>query len=135
MEYLQHTADVRMKIKAGTIAALFEAGLKGMGNLLRHGACDSDEGEEVAHVFEVQSPDVTALLIDFLGEALTLCHAMKTVFCKVELENMTNTSLTAEVYGNRVPAFDEDIKAVTYHEANIHLNNKNEYETVIVFDI
>ena len=31
--------------------------------------------------------------------------------------------------------FDEDIKAVTHHEANVFKNEHNNFETIIIFDI
>ena len=34
-----------------------------------------------------------------------------------------------------VDAFDEDIKAVTYHEANIEENEEGVLQTTIIFDI
>jgi SHS2 domain-containing protein len=41
----------------------------------------------------------------------------------------------ATIKGNRVSYFDEDIKAVTYHEAAVKQNNEGQLETVIIFDI
>jgi len=43
--------------------------------------------------------------------------------------------LDARLFGAHVRKFDEDIKAVTYHEANITHSPTGEFETMIVFDI
>ena len=37
--------------------------------------------------------------------------------------------------GTRINNFDEEIKAVTYHEANVIKNKKGLWETCIIFDI
>ena len=34
-----------------------------------------------------------------------------------------------------IETFDEDVKAVTYHEAQVKKNEKNNYEVTIIFDI
>ena len=84
---------------------------------------------------EIESIDITALLIDFLSELLSLMHQNKVLFCKVQFEQLSETYLKAEVSGFEVSGFDEDVKAVTYHEADIKLNEDGEYETAIVLDI
>jgi SHS2 domain-containing protein len=43
--------------------------------------------------------------------------------------------LEATVYGRKVSGFKEDVKAVTYHEADITENEEGCLETVVVFDI
>lgn len=61
---------------------------------------------------ELASLDISSLLIDFLSTILTLSYENKAIFC-----------------------FDKDIKAVTYHEAEVKKNDQGKYETTIVFDI
>lgn len=133
---LPHTADVRLFISASTLEELFRSALEGMGEIQRKGLCDGDQVlYDVREQVEVHSRDMTALLIDFLSDALTLSHIRKAVFCKVEILLLTETDMNAVISGQRVMEYDEDIKAVTYHEAEIMINHDHHFETMILFDI
>ena len=134
-EILPHTADVRLQVTGTTLQELFIAALEGMNEIIRPGACRGEltltERADVA----VESSDTTALLIDFLAEVLTLTHERYTVFCGVEFSELTAIRLTAQISGRRVEQFDEDIKAVTYHGADVRRDAQGNYGTIIVFDI
>lgn len=129
-----HMADVRLKVEGDTLEELFQAALEGMGELIKKGVFQKKDTPEVQRI-SILSPDVTSLLIDFLSEVLTLSHIQHVVFGKMEFLELTETRLKASIWGRKVRAFDEDIKAVTYHEANVAKNKRGFYETMIVFDI
>lgn len=134
IEFLPHTADIRMKIEGSTLEELFVAGVLGMGNILKEGFCN--QNGVLVHTFkiEITAADQTCLLIDFLSEVLSISYAEKAIFCEVEFLKLTQATLIAEIHGKRVEGFDEEIKAVTYHEAEVHGNNRG-WETLIIFDI
>jgi SHS2 domain-containing protein len=79
--------------------------------------------------------DTTCLLVDYLSDVLTLSYTEKAVFCAVNFHKLEETSLSARIYGRAVEGFDEEIKAVTYHGANVRQNQKKQWETCIIFDI
>jgi SHS2 domain-containing protein len=135
VEYLSHTADIRVLLKANNRVELFEGALEGMNNILKPGVCN--ESEKIIHKSNVRvmSNDITSLLIDFLNDVLTLTHTLKIIFCALEVHHLDDNEIDATVTGVSVASFDEDIKAVTYHEADVQLNNNGQLETVIVFDI
>ena len=142
-EFVGHIADARMKISGDSLEELFAAGMEGMFEFAKTGCCSDfatpnppagGEGR-VSEIIKITSADTTALLVDFLSELLTLSHEKKAVFCRVKFMKLTETELEAEVSGAPVDSFDEDIKAVTYHEANIVKTPSGVYETNIVFDI
>jgi SHS2 domain-containing protein len=90
---------------------------------------------KITEVVELKSPDRTTLLIDFLSEVLTLSQIHKAIFSEFDINRMTDCQLSATLTGRKVGMFDEDIKAVTYHEADITLNEDGDWETKIIFDI
>ena len=135
IQYLHHTADIRMKIEASTLQELFIVGTRGMNNILKEGFCDKYDQFEQKRRIEVQSLDYTCLLIDFLSEVLSLSYAEKSIYCKVHILQFFKFKIIAEVLGNPIDHFDEEIKAVTYHEANVQKNDSNQWETRIIFDI
>ena len=132
-QILSHTADVRLKAEGSTMEELFCAALEGMAEI--QNAQRKTEGEAIKKEIYITSPDQTALLIDFLSEALAQSQIERTVFDTVAFAKFTSGELEAEISGERVEGFDEDIKAVTYHGAEIVKNTAGNYEATILFDI
>jgi len=133
--YHSHTADVIMKVRADTVTKLFETAMCGMSNLLKNKLCEEwDKGAEEKNIF-VQSVDITALLIDFLSEVLLESHINKTIYCKLNIIKQTDKEIEAVISGEKVDFFDEDIKAVTYHEAFVSQSGDKQWEANIIFDI
>lgn len=136
IEYLPHTADIRMKVKSSGLEELFQAGVIGMGNILKDGFCDQNVKFNRKSVIEITASDRTCLFIDFLSEVLSTSYAEKAIFCIVEFFELTTNKIRAEIHGRQqAQGLDEEIKAVTYHEADVHKNNKGDWETLIIFDI
>jgi len=133
-EILPHTADLRLKISGDSPEELFRAAVIGMGSVIKRDACDAGKINKKKNV-SLRSADRTALLVDFLSEVLTASQTDKIVFCDASFEKLTETELIGEIKGTTVDEFDEDIKAVTYHEADVQKNERGQWETVIIFDI
>ena len=134
---MEHTADIRMQVEGDTLAELFRAALLGMDELLSPGICNnkSKSSGQIQCEISVVSSDATALIVDFLSEVLTYAYEKKTVFCKIDFQQIGEKKLKARIYGKKVSSFAEDIKAVTYHEAQVRKNEKGNWETLIIFDI
>ena len=130
---LEHTTDIRIKLEASSFQDLFIIALEGMNGLIKKKILHS--GEVIQAEIKITSPDATALLIDFLSEVLTLSHIKKTVFNAIFFTKLTDTTLCATISGEKIGAFDEDIKAVTYHEAYVKKNENDSYEAFVIFDI
>lgn len=132
---MPHTADVRLWVAGGSLEELFAVALEGMAVLIK----ESDEGVAPDNIItkkvEIESVDQTALLIDFLSTVLTLSHQNKAVFRHIMFEKLNETNCIAEVRGYPADGFDDDIKAVTYHEANVVNDKSGNFSTMIVFDI
>jgi len=133
--YLPHTADIRMKIESSTVEQLFIAGMIGMGNILKKGFCDKDNPIDCKSKIEIHAMDQTCLFIDFLSNILSHSYADKSIYCKVEFSLFTSNKIKADIFGTHTSKLDEEIKAVTYHEAQVHKNRNHQWETLVVFDI
>ncbi|MFH1050101.1 MAG: archease [bacterium] len=131
-EILEHQADVRILAKGSDYEKLFRAALNGLCKVMLHD--DKVCQPLVTKQITVESVDNTGLLIDFLSEVLSLSHQNKVLFCEVKIENLTECYLKAEIKGYKVEGFNEDVKAVTYHEAEVVFVD-GVYQTVIVLDI
>jgi SHS2 domain-containing protein len=128
--FLGHTADIRLDVEATTLEELFQGSLKGMAELMG----ERKEAFSLEKELSISSPDETALLIDFLSEALTACHIEKAIFSKVEFSSFSPTSLRAKIFGKPASRFEKDVKAVTYHEAHVEKRD-NTFYVRIIFDI
>jgi len=135
IEYLPHTADIRMKIEGFHLEELFRAGVIGMSHILKDGFCNQNVKFDCKSVLEITASDRTCLLIDFLSEVLSAFYAEKAVFCEVDFLDFTDHHTIAEIHGNQIKGFDDEIKAVTYHEADVRKNNRDQWETLVIFDI
>ena len=142
-EILEHTADLRIKAWGKTKEELFKNALRGMAYVQKEEARIKNQEARITKKVQVKSTDMTALLIDFLSEVLTQSQINRVVFFDANFKAFSDTpsadsgqvELEAEIEGIKVDKFDEDIKAVTYHEAEVKQNPEGVYETKIVFDI
>jgi len=130
IEVIEHTADVRLRIRGASMEELFRDALRGTMQLLH-----SEPGERtVERTIEVQAGDRTTLLIDFLNEALSHAHVHRQAYDDVEFLALTDTRVAARLHGRNARAFGQDVKAVTYHEAEIRREN-GLWSVTIVYDI
>lgn len=134
-EILPHTADVRLHLRADGLEELFRAGLEGMNYIIKNDFSRNKSLMNFRDVIEVSSIDESMLLVDFLSEVLTLSHQYKAIYHQVEFQKFGEKNLLANLTGDNVDSFDEDIKAVTYTETQIKRNENNLYEAIVVFDI
>ncbi|NAS12267.1 archease [Poritiphilus flavus] len=135
IEHLSHTADEAIKVEGFGLDDLFRNALKGMNNILKKGFCDTVKRFDCQMQIEVESTSKTCLLIDFLSEILTLSYVQKAIFCGVYFSHFSKNKLVATVYGTWFDQFEEEIKAITYHEAHIRRTEKGLWETCIIFDV
>ncbi len=132
---MAHPADIRMQVEGETLAELFEAAALGMGEILVPGICMGNRSGEIISEIALSAPDVTALLIDFLSEILTRSCEERIIFCRADFMKIEETTIAAKIYGKKVQKFEEDIKAVTYHEAEVKKDENGKWKTMVIFDI
>jgi SHS2 domain-containing protein len=132
-EWLEHTADIRVRIYGKTLEELFADALKAMTEILA--PTDREPKQADQRPISIQASDVTSLVIDFLNAVLLETTLRKTAYRQVTFHALAETGLRALLSGFRFESLGRDIKAVTYHEANVHKNQNGDWETQIVFDL
>jgi SHS2 domain-containing protein len=122
-----------MRVAAPDLAALFLDALRGLMAVLGPRV---EGGAPVRHRISVHSADLTALLVDFLNEALALALTEREGYDEVTFFALdeSGAALEAELTGRSAASFEDDVKAVTYHEANL-VRSAGGWRTLIVFDI
>ena len=129
-EIIDHIADVRLRVSAPSLEALFVDAMRGMFAVMRAHPGDTRIERSVA-VHE--AADTTSLLVDFLNEVLHRAHVAHEMFDDAHFTRLDATSCEATLTGAS-STFEEDVKAVTYHEAEVRKVGE-EWTTMIVFDI
>lgn len=132
---IPHTGDVRLHAGGKSHEKLFAAALEGMNRILNKEYEKHLNKHTITEELTVTAYDITSLLIDFLSEVLTRSHIRKAIFHTIDYIEIQGNTLNARLLGTKADKFMEDIKAVTYHEANVRQNDKGYYETTVVFDI
>jgi SHS2 domain-containing protein len=132
IEELTHTADVRIRVTASTIPALFAEAARGMMQVMYGGCREGTILEELV----LEAGDCEELLHDFLSEILYRCDVRELVFCSFQVR-VEDTRLSATLKG--VP-FDRErhqgteIKGVSYYGLQI-VKERESYATDILFDV
>ena len=135
ISYLPHTADIRMRVTAPDLELLFTRAVEGMNDILKEGYCSVGNRKHSLEItFELKGDDPSILLVDFLSEVLSSSYADKCLFCAVNVR-MEEGRVLARLRGTEVQGFDEEIKAVTYHEARVRPHGTDGWEALILFDI
>lgn len=131
-EILEHTGDVKIKAFGATKEELFENAMVGMMAIVS--AKGKAQSAKVRSI-KIQSSDINALLVDFLSEVNYLRQVNREAYKTVNFSKFSDAELEGELEGYEVEEFGEDIKAVTFHDLDIHRNRQGAWETVIVFDV
>lgn len=132
-EILEHRADLKIRVFGKTKEELFLNAIIAMAENMKPEI--KENPEKVAREIRIKSPDLPALLVDFLSEVLYLIQVNKEIYTDVKFKKLTDNKLKAELVGQKVERFGEDIKAVTYHNLDVHQKEDNSWEAVILFDI
>jgi len=131
-EILQHTADVRLRVTASSLEDLFADALRGLMAVM--GARPVGAHSVRPESIEIDSADMTALLVDFLNEALVRAVVSRSAFTGASFASLGETHLSATLTSVPAASFDEEVKAVTYHEAEVRRSGEG-WTTMLVLDI
>ncbi|MGQ9926340.1 MAG: archease [Chloroflexaceae bacterium] len=115
-EELAHTADVGMRVRAPTPAALFACAAQSLVALA--GAVPGEPTEQ--RQVSVEAVDAESLLVEWLNEVLYLCESSGAVVAEVLVRAWRPTKIVAEVR-LAPPAIPPRgaIKAITYHRLRL----------------
>lgn len=133
--FIEHTADLGVRVTAATLPDLFIQAAKGMYALLGRLEPGTEPAEKI---LQLQAPDTESLLHDWLGELLWELDGNGHLFNSLEFEWFDAQHLTARCRGTVLDAQRSErtveIKAVTYHDLRIQKRG-DLYEVTVIFDI
>jgi SHS2 domain-containing protein len=134
---LPHTADLRLKIFGKTEEELFSNALLGLAAVIKKDA-EKLAKRKPAGGYEkivIEGHNREELLISFLNEVLVQANINKKIYIWVKFLKLSPYILEAHIFGTSVDHFDEDVKAVTYHDVKITQNKRGIFEVTITLDI
>ncbi|MCG6980555.1 MAG: archease [Deltaproteobacteria bacterium] len=133
-EFIDHTADVGIRVEAPTLEDLFEtAGLAFTEVVTSAESLDCS----VERRFKLEEDNIETLLVSWLQELLYLLDTEELVFSRFQVR-LHDCSLEATAWGE---VFDPDrhmikteIKAVTYHQLEVAESDQG-WQAQVIFDI
>jgi SHS2 domain-containing protein len=141
LETVDHTADLEMRVRADSPAALYAAALVAFGQLLAADLPETTPAAGVpAHDLAVDGPDDDLKLRELLAQALLLFEQSRFVPTSVTVTGEDGDgAVRAHVRGVCLPrggiTTGHDIKAVTYHHLRFAASADGGYEANVVVDV
>ena len=133
-EFLEHTADIAVKVKANTLNDLFTDTAKVMFHLITDYQPTSSNKRKIY----LKSETMEDLLIYWLNELLSLFYTYNFLPAgyNINLDKKKMCFLKGEVYGEYCSELNinTEVKAATYHNVNIEKKN-GKFKVEIVFDV
>jgi SHS2 domain-containing protein len=132
-EELAHTADIGIRVRARSPAALFACAAEAMFKLT--GAIIDEESIATPHFVAVESVDAESLLVDWLNELLYQHETTGEIYTHYRITAWEPTRLEAIIHGSRLvepPVIH--IKAVTFHQLQL-TEEEDGWMAEIFFDI
>ena len=130
-EVLPHSGDLMIRAYGRDLEHLYKNALSGMFESV---APEVISGSKAKRRVELKDDKRDITLIDFLNEALYQSDINNEAYFDVDFTELNPHHILAELSGNRVTGFRDEIKAVTYHGFEI-FETDNGLEAPIIFDI
>ena len=132
-EEISHTADVKIRVHAPTLEALFSETFKALMQVMY----GNNRAGGILREIRIESSDNESLLADFLSEVLFVSEVESLVFSDACI-SIDDLCLTAELTGE---PFDpvrhsggSEVKGISYSGLTI-THEANEYMLDIIFDV
>ena len=133
-DIIEHTADAGIVAYGAELKEAFANAAYAMFTLI---ADLEGVGEDVCRQIEVEAGDQEGLLVSWLNELLYLLDVEGILFERFKVMELSETSLKAEGYGERVDkarhSLKAGVKAATYHMLKVERDNG--YSVQVIFDV
>ena len=135
-EVYEHTADLGLRIRSASLAALFAEAGTAIFELMVENM--NDVQPLTKRQLHIQQPVTELLFFDWLNELLYLSDAEQLVLCHFDV-SINNNVLDAVVSGEpRDEArhqLDHEVKAITYHQLKVEQEPDGQWLAEVILDI
>ncbi len=134
-EYIDHTADVGIKIYGDNLAELFANAALGLFDII----ADLEKvSPNMERVIDVEASDQEALLVRWLSELNYLFLTGEVIYKEFTIKDLSQTKMMALVKGEKIDynrhEIYTEVKAVTYHHLYIK-EVSHGWEAQVIFDL
>lgn len=134
-EFFDHTADIGARVYGATKEEVFQNAAAALYHAL---GTFKLEGERKTEFLKLKADTEAELLVEFLGELLFRFDSHRLLFDQVEIQELKSGYLAARLSGREVDLArsepNYEIKAVTYHQAEIKEEN-GRWRAKVIFDV
>lgn len=135
--FIEHTADIAVDLTASSIEELFVCAAEAWRTAIYDGEIKGNDEQEII----LEADSLEELLVTFLSE-INYFFLTKKWFCisidDISIKQNDEYKLKVKLKGKNINGlsldFNEEIKAVTYHQLKVEKKN-DKYSTRIIFDI
>jgi SHS2 domain-containing protein len=128
----EHTADVRIHLRATSAPALFEEATRALGEVMLE---RPSPGPAVTQPIVVRARDREALLAAWIDELIFLSETRKLVWVDARVDRVTGTEVQAVARGVEPAVLRTQVKAATLHGLRIRETETGGLEATLVLDV
>jgi SHS2 domain-containing protein len=130
--WVDHTAELELRLEAATEEEIFAEALAALGELLGERAADTS-GEPARHQVSASAPDRATLLAEWLSELAFLAETERFLPERLDALELSGDQLDATVSGSTASP-PHLVKAVTYHRLEMSEENGT-WRARVVLDV
>jgi SHS2 domain-containing protein len=131
-EFLDHPADIKIKVYGKSLKELFENAAYAMFKYISHNMRIKQIQKKVV---QVKGETYEDILIEWLKELLYIFYTQHIEFNKFNVKFINSNELIGYAYGQKYKSNSliREIKAVTYHDVKINKNDS--FSVELLFDV
>ncbi len=136
-KFLDHSGDLKIFVKGKDLRGLFLNALQAMFSVITDKEISQFLNSKNSSVrqFNIFSPDLESLLVDFLSEAISYSDINHEFYFDAHFDNLDRNLASGMFFGLPLEKKIVEIKGVTYHDLKISQNKEKEWEATILFDL
>jgi SHS2 domain-containing protein len=134
-QFLEHTADVCVKVYGKDLKTLFKNSAIALFEIIAEKKHQKlSQAKQV--IIKKSSGNIEELLINWLGELISLSETKDLIFNKFKIAKLTDKRIEAIVSGAKREDYriKTEVKAATYHELSIE-KTKTGWQAQVIFDV
>ncbi len=141
LEFLDHTADIAVRIVAADAPTFFQEALRGLHLILLDERSFEGIREAEELPLDLRAPDNETLLVDFFNELIYLFDTRRWISRRLAVETVTldgsprlRGTLRGEHFDPSRHSLQTEIKAATFHDLEVRREG-GEISADVVFDL
>ncbi len=105
-----------------------------MAHVLKPGCCSSAGNSNCVMNIEAVGKNPESLLLDFLCTTLQLTHLNQTIFCSMNVQELTQNRLVAQVFGQWFDALDNRINSIKDYGFSSNISENGDWKSTVMLE-